>query len=108
MRTTGARTSTQLFTHNYVVVETAALTHRRLGPEAVRTFLQRHVPATSVLFVDPDVHARAAAAYQADLRRRTSLVDHVSFEVVRSEGLDVAFAFDEDFGEAGVEVVPSP
>jgi predicted nucleic acid-binding protein len=39
-------------------------------------------------------------------RRQVSLVDLVSFEVMRREGIDTAFAFDRDFERAGFQVVP--
>jgi predicted nucleic acid-binding protein len=40
------------------------------------------------------------------VRRRTSLVDWVSFEVMRRRGIETAFAFDRDFATAGFAVVP--
>jgi predicted nucleic acid-binding protein len=35
-----------------------------------------------------------------------SLVDRVSFELMRREGIERALAFDDDFTEAGFETVP--
>jgi predicted nucleic acid-binding protein len=95
-----------LVTHGYVLVESAALVHQRLGGRAVRDLFDAFVPALDVVFVDPDLHARAAAAYLAGLGRRVSLVDRVSFQLVRQAGLDQAFAFDRDFAREGIRVVP--
>ena len=95
-----------LISHNYVVVETAALVHRRLGPAAARVFFDAFIPAISVLYVDEDLHQRGAAAYLAAVSRAPSLVDRVSFQVIRELGLDQAFAFDRDFKTEGFQLVP--
>jgi predicted nucleic acid-binding protein len=42
----------------------------------------------------------------AAARRKVSLVDWVSFEVMRRTGIDVAFAFDDDFRAQGFRTVP--
>jgi predicted nucleic acid-binding protein len=102
----GAEPSEILSSHNYVLAETAALVHRRLGPSAVRVLFDAFVPALSVFFVDEVLHGRAVAAYLAALRRGVSYVDCVSFELVRDRGLDRAFAFDRDFVTAGIALVP--
>lgn len=95
-----------LVSHSYVVVETAALVHRRLGPAAVRAFFDAVLPVVEVRFVDEALHARAVAAYLAGLRRRCSFVDWVSFQVMRDGGLSTAFAFDRDFAQEGFALVP--
>jgi predicted nucleic acid-binding protein len=102
----GADPSEALVSHNYVLVETAALVHRRLGPSAVRVLFDAFVPALSVVFVDEALHARAVAAYLASLRRRVSYVDWVSFQLMRDADLDRAFAFDRDFVSEGFALVP--
>ena len=102
----GARPSELLVTHNYVVVETAALARHRLGANGVRGLFDAFVPALTVGFVDSALHARAAAAYVAGLSRRVSFVDRVSFEFVRDRNLDRAFAFDRDFATADIALVP--
>jgi predicted nucleic acid-binding protein len=102
----GADATEILVTHNYVVVEAAALVQRRLGTDAVRVLLDAWLPALSVVFVDETLHRRGEAAYLGSLGRRVSLVDAVSFELVRDARLDRAFAFDDDFAGARVAVVP--
>lgn len=95
-----------LISHSYVVVESAALTQRRLGPQAVRVLFEAFIPSLSVLYVDEHLHKSAVAAHLAALRRRPSFVDWVSFQMMRERGLDRAFAFDRDFGNEGFSVVP--
>jgi uncharacterized protein len=93
-------------THNYVVLETEALAHRRLGGPVARRLLEDVVPLLDVAWVDVQLHAAAVATHLKALRRRSSLVDHVSFEVMRRRGIDAALALDDDFAAAGFRVVP--
>ncbi len=96
----------QLVTHNYVVVESAALVHRRLGIAASRALFDALIPAMDIVFVDEATHFSAARAWLGLGKRHSSLVDWVSFEIVRSRSLDQAFTFDDDFAEQGIAVVP--
>ncbi len=93
-------------THNYVVVEAEALAHRRLGGAVARRLLEDVIPLLDVEWIDAEVHAAAASSHLKAIRRRSSLVDHVSFEVMRRRGLEVALALDADFATAGFRVVP--
>jgi len=95
-----------LLTHNYVVVETVALLQRRLGPGAVRLFLTEMLPAALVLWVTEEVHQVALADLLAADRRDLSLVDHVSFALMRHRDVDRAFAFDTHFAHAGFRCLP--
>lgn len=95
-----------LLTSNYVVLETIALLHRRLGLTAVRRFQAEFVPVLAVHWVDEDLHERAINALLAVGRRDLSLVDCVSFEVMRRLGLDTAFAFDTHFAQQGFRPFP--
>jgi predicted nucleic acid-binding protein len=96
-----------LVTHNYVVVESAALADRRLGVEAVRALLEDVLPTISLEFVDESLHRAAISAYLAASHRGPSLVDRTSFELMRHRGIDVAFAFDRDFQTAGFTTAPT-
>ena len=93
-------------THNYVVLESTALIHRRAGAVATRRFLDDFTPLLRIVWVDEDLHRRAVGRWLAELRRGSSLVDHVSFEVMRDRGMDRAFAFDRGFARAGFALVP--
>jgi predicted nucleic acid-binding protein len=89
-----------------VVVESASLVQRRLGIDAARDLLGRLLAAIEVLWVDPDLHEAGIAALLAARRRDVSLVDWVSFELMRRRGIETAFAFDRDFALQGFTTIP--
>ena len=95
-----------LITHSYVLVETIALAQRRLGPDAVRALTRELLPAVATVWVDEAAHAAGLAALIAAFPTEVSLVDQVSFHLMRELGLTRAFAFDRDFRTAGFEVLP--
>lgn len=88
-----------LLIHNYILIESAALLHRRLGWGPTSRFL-RDVAKLRVRWVDDALH-RAAVERFAKRRGRVSLVDEVSFQVMREGRIDQALAFDEDFLREG-------
>jgi predicted nucleic acid-binding protein len=90
---------------SYVLIETYALAQRRLGLPAVRTFTADFVPLLDVVWVDATLHAAGVAALFAARRRALSLVDCVSFEVMRQRTIDQAFAFDPDFRAHGFRLL---
>jgi uncharacterized protein len=89
-----------LLTHNYVLVESMALVQARLGFAAVMK-LAADASTFVVEWVDDDLHAAGVSALQASGKRRLSLVDHISFLVMRRRRVETAFAFDPDFAVAG-------
>lgn len=101
----GLRDRAPLLTHNYIVVEASALAQRRLGGGSIRKLFDLLGPV-QVLWVDEETHEAAVAALLAAPQRRPSLVDRVSFEVMRRRGIERAFAFDRDFTEQGFATVP--
>ena len=96
----------RLFTSNYVLVESFALVQRRLGLEALRALADVIVPMMQPLWIDEELHAAAVAALFATGRRRLSLVDCASFELMRRRGLTEAFALDDDFARQGFRLLP--
>lgn len=94
-------------THNYMLVETCALVQRRLGVGALQTLVHEVLQPISTLFVDAQLHQTAVAAVLAARRREVSLVDRVSFEVMRRHGFTDAFAFDAHFREFGFTALPN-
>ena len=95
-----------LVTSNYVLVETIALVGRRLGVPAVRDFQTDFVPVLRVTWVDESLHEQAVAALLTAGVRDLSLVDCVSFTVMRRLGLETAFAFDAHFVQQGFRCIP--
>ena len=95
-----------LLTTNYVLLETSALVQRRLGMEALRDFETSVVPLLHVEWVDEERHRFGAQAVLSANRKKLSLVDCVSFQVMRETGIRTAFCFDEHFREQGFDVIP--
>ncbi len=95
-----------LLVSNYVLVETFALVQNRLGVEAVRAVAQDVAPVLDVHWVDEEDHARAAEALLTANRRDLSLVDCMSFHIMRRLSVHTAFAFDEHFEEQGFTTFP--
>ena len=93
----------QLVTTNYVVHETWALVQHRLGRDAVEDFLDVMLPLCRVEFVDEVLHAQAAQHCRQARRRKLSLTDCLSFEVLRRLQLKDAIAHDQHFPENGFQ-----
>jgi predicted nucleic acid-binding protein len=96
-----------VFTTNYVVLEACAVLQRLLGVAAVRRLLHHVLVPVDVEWVTRDDHERAAAALLVADRRRLSLVDCTSFEVMRRLEVHECLAFDPHFAEQGFAVVAS-
>jgi len=95
-----------LFTSSYVLVETMALVQHRLGIAAVRTLQEDILPVVQVQWIGEGFHQAGSIAALAAGRQQLSLVDCVSFEVMRALGIRAAFAFDRHFDEQGVSRIP--
>jgi predicted nucleic acid-binding protein len=95
-----------LLTSSYVVVETTALTQRRMGMGAVALLHEDILPVVRVEWVTPDLHRDGVVALLAARRRDLSLVDYTSFELMRRLGIRTAFAFDRHFVEQGFTCLP--
>ena len=95
-----------LLCHNYILVETSALILRRFGMEAVRIFEHDIFPTLRIIWVTREVHFSAISAHLMAGQRNLSLVDCVSFEVMRRTGVRKAFAFDRHFRDYGYEICP--
>jgi len=97
--------SEPLITHSYVCSETFGIVQRRLGVDAVRVLANELLPRVEIVWVDALLQRRAVEALLAAGSRRVSLVDHLSFELMRLRGIDTAFAFDDDFLQAGFRLL---
>ena len=93
-------------TSNYGLLETMALVGRRLGLQAIRDLQTQLVPVLQVHWVDELTHERAVSALLTAGDRDLSLVDCVSFEMMRRLGLDPAFTFDSHFVRQGFKSAP--
>lgn len=95
-----------LVAHNYILVESIALVHSRFGHGAARRLVGDFFPAVEVTWIDEALHLAATSAFLAAGRSAVSFVDRVSFELMRRERIDTAFAFDRDFARQGFRLVP--
>jgi predicted nucleic acid-binding protein len=95
-----------LVTTSYVLLESFALMQQRVGVEAVRALHEEVVPALTVVWVDESLRAVGMEALLAAGRRHLSLVDCVSFAVMRQIGIDRAFTLDRHSADQGFGVVP--
>ena len=92
--------SERLVTHNYVLVESMALLQHRLGLTSALA-LADDARTFDVEWVTSPMHDRAVAWLRQAGRRQVSLVDAVSFVVMRERGIEVALAFDPHFVREG-------
>jgi uncharacterized protein len=97
----------ELLTHNYVALEAELLIRRRLGPDALAVLEDRLLPVLTTTWVGQATHNAAVHAWRAG-GGGVSLVDHVSFIVMRAAGIDVAFAYDADFERHGFRRASMP
>lgn len=95
-----------LLSSSYVLIETFALVQHRLGMKAVRSFEEDVVPILTIEWVHKSVHGAGVASMLAANRRELSLVDCVSFDMMRRLGTRTAFVFDKHFKEQGFDCVP--
>ncbi len=93
-------------TSNYILVEIFSLIQHRLGIEAVRGFQNDILPLVNIEFVAPELHRSGVSALLSASRRNLSLVDCVSFEMMRTLEIRTAFAFDPHFKEQGFHILP--
>jgi uncharacterized protein len=93
-----------LVTSSYVLVESYALLGRRIGLKAVEAFRSDFTPLLETVWVDATLHERGLDLLLERKQPRISLVDAVSFLVIRDQRIDRAFAYDEDFRQEGFEL----
>ncbi|CAN5488278.1 hypothetical protein BH20ACT19_BH20ACT19_01870 [soil metagenome] len=96
----------RFMTHNYVVLETLALTQARLGMRETRQFLDGLLGLVEVVWVTAALHASAVTALLASGSGAISFVDRVSFALMREQGVRTAFAFDRHFRREGFALLP--
>jgi uncharacterized protein len=100
------RDSGILLTSNYVLVEAGALLQHRLGVQALRALYDDVVPLLAVEWITEAIHQATVASLLTASRRNLSLVDCVSFHVMRAASVESAFCFDRHFREQGFLTFP--
>jgi predicted nucleic acid-binding protein len=94
-----------VITSNYVVLEACAVLQRRLGVPAMRKLVRQILDPVALEWVTRDDHERAVEALLVADRRNLSLVDCVSFEIMRRLEFRECLAFDHHFVEQGFSPV---
>lgn len=89
-----------LLTHNYVLVESAAVLQRRLGLASALSFLAES-QTFLVHWITPEDHAEAVELLERRGKRNLSLVDCMSFVVMNKYKVTTALAYDSDFQAEG-------
>jgi len=95
-----------IWTTSFVIVETMALLQHRIGLSAARDFDEAILPVVRAHWVDEPLYRLGTERLWREDRRQLSLVDSVSFEFMKLEGITTAFAVDPHFGEAGFDLLP--
>ena len=93
-----------VITSNYVVLEACAVLQRRLGIPAMRRLVRQILEPVALEWVTRGDHERAVESLLVADRRSLSLVDCVSFEVMRRLDVRECLAFDRHFAEQGFVV----
>ena len=96
-----SKSPSELWTTDYVRLESWSLIQRRLGAEAVMSFQDDWLPLCKIHEVCRDGFERAAAQWRIAQRRNLSLVDLTSFDAMRQLAIRTALAFDQHFQEMG-------
>ena len=94
-----------LVTSGFVLVETFALIQHRLGLPALQGFYENIYPLLFVEWTDESDFQAGAASVLSAQRRDLSLVDCVSFILMRRLGIHSVFSFDKHFSEQGFEEI---
>lgn len=100
----------QLWTHNYLIVEAAAVLQRKLGQRKLGIgnsliLLARAEDIAKIHWVTPQEHERAVYRLDQRNRRNLSFVDCVSFVLMEQYDSTTAFAYDSDFETEGFQLV---
>jgi len=96
----------ELWTTSYILVETSALVHHRLGFQPLRAFMETLLSdIVHVLWVENPLHREAWRQMVERQGRGLSLVDWTT--MVSAERLKASvFTFDQSFRQEGVLVFP--
>jgi predicted nucleic acid-binding protein len=92
-----------LYTSAYVLVETIALIHSRLGFEVVRKFMKGIENIIEVIYIDEKLHKEIWRLLE-DKEGQISFVDCSTVLLVKQMDTEL-FAFDEDLKREGFKVL---
>jgi predicted nucleic acid-binding protein len=94
-----------LYTTNYILVETIALIHRRLGFDIVSKFFIPVINKFSIFWIDENWHKKGWEIFQEKKGEKFSFVDCTTLVIVKE--LDATlFTFDEQFKKENIKTIP--
>ena len=96
----------RLSTNSYVLVESSALIHRRMGFAALSSFLDSVQGLWEIRWIDRRMHDAIWQRMSASGGSRLSLVDW-SVIVMAEQTRAAVFTFDSDFVNEGLTVIPA-
>jgi uncharacterized protein len=100
-----------LFTSNYVFAETYTALLVRVGREEAVEWGRRFRAGEAIELVRVESDVEEEEAWQILEQhddKRWSYVDAISFALIERDGGNEAFAFDADFAQRGLRVLPEP
>lgn len=100
------RKKEHLVISNYVMIETIALLHARFGTQEVEEYLREILPVIEVVWAGVNDHLSAVTAMLAHPGKRgPSLVDCMSFQVIRERRIADVFTYDRHFDGRGYKMI---
>ena len=94
-----------IISSNYLFLETLNLLNSRIGLEAVKLLRNNILPVIKIYWVDEQLHNNCMNIQIASNRKKISLVDYTSFEIMRKLDIRQAFTFDRHFKDMGFEMI---
>lgn len=94
-----------LVTTSYVLVESSAVTRKRLGPRTLKA-IGAASNSMEIIWVDEPLHRRAWARAAESTKKGPDLVDWVGFLVMRDRSITTALTLDRHFRKQGFEILP--
>ena len=96
-----------IISSNYVLLETMTILKNRIGIEAISILKNDILPVMKTYWIDEEIHNFCVNIQIASDRKKISLVDHTSFEIMRRLNIRQSFTFDNHFKDMGFEILNS-
>lgn len=98
--------SGKLITSNYIFAEIATVLRLKIGNQKALPILDDlRNSEVDIIWVDPELEARAYEILKKIPSKNVSFVDAVSFVVMKNRGIKMAFTFDQHFKTQGFKLL---
>ena len=95
----------EFVTTDFILLETIAIIQHRIGINAVQAFNSDVYPLLEIVWIDKTLYNNGVNSVLIAGRKKLSLVDCISFNVMRQRELQYAFTFDKHFRQQGFKTV---